>query len=63
MLEYLSSGKGNIPCELASDFDSLSIVPGSEFSCMKDSVLSDEEYENVKKFYTTLRLENLGELN
>ena len=30
---------------------------------MKDSILSNGEYENVKKFYTLLKLPNLGELN
>ena len=30
---------------------------------MKDSTLSDEDYENVKKFYVTLKLFNTGELN
>ena len=30
---------------------------------MKDFILSIEEYENVKKVYTTLKLSNLGELN
>ena len=30
---------------------------------MKDSVLSDKDYENVKKFYVTLKLSNLGETN
>ena len=25
--------------------------------------MSDEEYKNVKKFYQTMKLENLGELN
>ena len=29
---------------------------------MKDSTIPDEEYENVKKFYTTLKLKSLGEL-
>ena len=70
VLKYLSSGKGTIPYELISDFDSLSIAPEDEFfkphqffSSMKDSVLSEDEYENVKKFYTTLKLSILGELN
>ena len=61
VLEYLSSGKGTIPYELISDFDSLSIAPDDEFckphqfySSMKDSVLSKDEYENVKKFIRTL---------
>ena len=30
---------------------------------MKYSVLSEDEYENVKRFYITLKLQNLGELN
>ena len=71
MLEYLSSGKGTIPYRLVSDFDSLSIAlddgeffkPHQFYSSMKDSILSEEEYENVKKNYTTLRLKNLGELS
>ena len=70
MLDYLSSGKGTIPYELITDFDSLNIVPDKEFflphqfySRMKDSTISDEEYENIKKFYSTLKLKNLGELN
>ena len=71
MLEYLSSGKGTIPYGLVSDFDSLSIAlddgeffkPHQFYSSMKDSILSEEEYENVKKNYTTLRLKNLRELS
>ena len=30
---------------------------------MKDSTISDQDYQNVKKFYTMLKLKNLGELN
>ena len=30
---------------------------------MKDSTTFNEQFENVKKFYTTLKLQNLGELN
>ena len=30
---------------------------------MKDSVISDEGYINVKKFYNLLKMSNLGELN
>ena len=70
VLDYLSSGKGTIPYDLITELDSLNIVPEKEFfsphhfySSMKDSTISDEEYENVKKFYTTLKWRNLGELN
>lgn len=30
---------------------------------MKDSVISEEDYANVKNFYTILKMSNLGELN
>ena len=70
VLDYLSSAKGTIPYELIIDFDSLNIVSDKEFFLphqfhlsMKDSVLSEEEYQNVKNFYMTLKLQNLGELN
>ena len=70
LLDYLLSGKGTIPYELITDFDSLNIVPDKEFFLthqfylnMKDSAISDEKHENVKKFYTTLKLKSLGELN
>ena len=70
VLNYLSSGKGTIPYELISDFDSLNISPQKDFfeihqfySNMKDSVVSGEDYENVKKFYKLLKMSNLGELN
>ena len=33
------------------------------FSSLKDTIMADEEYENVKKIYKTLKLENMGELN
>ena len=70
VLEYLSSGKGSIPYELITDFDSLNISPNKDFfklhqfySNIKDSVLSKEEYDNVKKFYNLMKLSNFGELN
>ena len=55
VLNHLSSGKGTIPYELISDFDSLNISPDKDFfeihqfySNMKDSVISDKDYDNVK---------------
>ena len=30
---------------------------------MKDSLKSDEDYDNIKKFYKLLKMSNLGELN
>ena len=66
----MSSGKGTIPNELITDFDSLNITPDKEdflphqfYSSMEDSTISDKDYKNVKQFYTVLKLKNLGELN
>ena len=51
-------------------YDSLDITPenGQFFlhyqfhSSLKNAVMTDEEYENVKKLYQTMKLENLGNL-
>ena len=66
----MSSGKGTIPNELITDFDSLNITRDKEdflshqfYSSMEDSTISDKDYKNVKQFYTVLKLKNLGELN
>ena len=70
ILEYLSSGKGTIPHQMITDFDSLNIKPEKDFfehekfySCLKEDNISTEEYENVKKFVNILKLETLGYLN
>ena len=33
------------------------------YSSLKDDIMTLEEYENVKRFYLTMKLKNLGELN
>ena len=70
ILEYLSSGKGTIPYQMITDFDSLNIKPEKDFfehekfySCLKEDNIFTEEYENVKKFFNILKLETLGDLN
>ena len=30
---------------------------------LKDDIMTEEEYENVKNFYQTMKLKDLGELN
>ena len=69
VLDYVSSGKCTVPYKLITRFRSLNIVHNIEFflphyfySCVKNSTISDKEYENVKKLYTTLKLQNLGDL-
>ena len=71
MLNYLSTGKGTISHEMITGFDSLNIepeegnffLPHHFYPSLKDDVMTDEEYINVKKFYQTTKLKNLGELN
>ena len=56
---------------MITKYDSLDIVPDDGdffcphqfFSSLKDNPLSEKEYEQVKKFYKTLKLKDLGELN
>ena len=38
-------------------------LPHQFYSSLKDSTISEAEYQNVKKIYTKLKLRNLGELN
>ena len=71
MLHYLSTGKGTVPYELITRYDSLDIAPeeGNFFfphhfySILKDDVINREEYKNVNKFYQTMKLKDLGKLN
>ena len=56
---------------MITGYDSLDVSPeeGNFFllphfySSLKDTIMTREEYDNVKKFYQTLKLKDLGELN
>ena len=71
VFNYLSTGKGVIPYEMITGFDSFDIAPENDifflphhfYSSLKDTIISKEVYELVKRLYWTLKLENLGELN
>ena len=71
VLKYLSTGNGTTLYEMITRFDSLDVSPDNGkfflqhqfFSNLKDSIMTEEEYENVKKFYKAMKLENLGQLN
>ena len=70
ILEIISEGKGIIPYEFIVDMESFFIKPENEFwekSCffseLKQSAVNDEDYENSKYLYQTLRMRNLGDLN
>ena len=63
VLDYLLSGKGMIPYQMITDFASLKITPQDDFfeqkdfySSLKEKDITTEEYENVKNFFTLLRL-------
>ena len=38
-------------------------LPHQFYSRLKDDIITEEEYENVKKFYQTMKLKDLGEHN
>ena len=70
VLDYLCSGKGMIPYQMITDFDSLNLRSDGDFfkgesfySTLKEKNISEEEYEKVKNFFTILRLKTLGDLN
>ena len=70
VLDYLSSGKGMIPYQMITDLNSLKIAPKEDFffkkdfySELKEKDISDEEYQNVKKFFMLLKLKTLGDMN
>ena len=62
-------GKGIIPYEIIVDMESFLIKPDSEFwektvfSELKQSAVNNEDYENSKYLYQTLKMRNLGDLN
>ena len=70
ILDYLCGGKGVIPYEKIKSQQDFESVPENEFfsktefySSLKNEIIEDENYENVKKFWNLLRLKNLSELN
>ena len=63
-------GKGTISYEMITRFDSLDIEHKQQFFYIEQfylritgDIISEEEYEAVKKLYLTMKIENLGELN
>ena len=70
ILNYLLLGKGTIPYEIITRFNSLDIRPDQEFFCikqfysrLKSGIISQEECKAVKNLYVTMKMENLGKLN
>ena len=71
ILNYLSSSKGAILYEMITRFDSLDIatknnaffLPHHYYVSLKNTTISREDYDAVKKLYQTMKIENLEELN
>ena len=71
VLELIASGKGVIPYEKITDFNSLEFKPEDgvfleklEFvSESKQAVLGDEEFENSEFLFLALKMRNLSEIN
>ena len=70
VLDYLCEGKGVIPYEKIKTYEDLDAAPEGEFfsktefyGTLRNEIIDDQSYENVKRFWKTLRLEKLSELN
>ena len=70
ILEIILEGKGIIPYKIIVDMKSFFIKPNHEFweqseffRELKQSAINDEDYENSKYLYQTLKMRNLGDLN
>ena len=66
----MCGGKRVIPYEKIKTLEDLDVVPEGEFfsktkfySALKNEIIDDEDYENVKRFWRTMHLKNLSELN
>ena len=70
ILEIISEGKGIISYKIIVDMKSFFIKPDHEFweqseffRELKQIAINDEDYENSKYLYQTLKVRNLGDLN
>ena len=70
VLVYLSSRKGVIPYELIKSHEDLDTTPEGVFfsrtkfySLLKNEIISNEEYENIKTFWQILLLQKLSNLS
>ena len=66
-MENVSEGKGVISYELIINMDSFFQTPENErwektefFSELKQATVNDNDYENSKYLYQTLKMRNLG---
>ena len=71
-MDYLSSGKGVNPYEKIKDYDCLNIERSPEngfykknefYSELKTTIITDQEYEDVKKLFCVIKMRNLSDIN
>ena len=69
-MDIVSDGKGVIPFELIINMESFFLIPENEFwekteffTELKQSAVDDNDYENSKYLYQTLKMRNLGDMN
>ena len=69
-MEIIAEGKGARPHEIIVDMESFFIKPDKEFwekteifSELKLTAVNDENYENSKYLYQTLKMRSLDDLN
>ena len=71
VINYLSSGKGVLPYEMIKTWEDLNEKSTVEqlfsktnfYSSLKNSIISDEEYEDIKKLFNLLKMCTLSDLN
>ena len=72
MVDYLSGGKGVIPYEMIKQWEDLNIAPTLNenflaktafYSSLKNSIITDQEYEHAQKLFLLMKMSNLSDLN
>ena len=72
MVDYFSGGKGVIPYEMIKQWGDLNIAPTLNenffaktvfYSSLKNSTITDQEYDDVQKLFLLMKMSNLSDLN
>ena len=70
VIDCLSDGKGVIPYEMIMKWEDLNTAPTLEFfpktafySSLKNSNITDQEYQDVQKLFNLMKMSNLSDLN
>ena len=73
IVDYLSGGKGVIPYETIKEWEDFNIRPNpneiffsktSFYSSLnKAMMVTDEQYKDIKKLFTKMKMNNISDLN